>query len=139
MGYRTTFVSEHIYVPLPEWFVDKYESSVHFFIRPEGLFGGGAGDVTMPISSKYERKFYSSAEEELFVDLARVLRGLDKDEHVNRIRIVLMHEDGEIDRVTITPEKVTIQGSLKFDSEDCYNPQLGDRDEEYIIPHKKGK
>ncbi len=132
MGYRSTFVSEHIYVSLPEWFVEKYKNSVNFYVRPEGLYGGGAGELTMPISSKYERKFYSSAEEEIFVDLSKVLRELDEKEHIRNIRIALMHEDGEIDRVTITPKKVTIQG-LKFDPEDCYNSQLGDRNEEYLI------
>ena len=58
---------------------------------------------------------------------------MDEREHVKRIRIVLMHEDGEIDRVTITPTQVKIEGSLKFDPEDCYNPELGDRNEEYSI------
>lgn len=132
MGYRSTFVSEHIYVPLPEWFIEKYKNSVHFYVRPEGLYGGGAGELTMPISSKYERKFYNSAEEEIFVDLSKVLRELDDREHVGNIIIALMHEDGEIDRVTITPKKVTIQG-LNFDPDDCYNSQLGDRNEEYLI------
>lgn len=136
MGYRTTFVSEHIYVPMPQWFVDKWESSVHFYTRPEGMYGGGAGDLTLPISSKFERKFYSGAEDELFLDLAKVLREIEDQEHIRDIQLVLMHEDGYIDRVTITPSKVKIEGCLQYDPEDCYNPQLGDRDEEYIIEEK---
>lgn len=133
MGYRTTFVSEHIYVPLPQWFTDKWEESVHFYVRPEGLYGAPAGTLTMPISSKFERKFYSSAEDELFIDLARVLRELDERDRVKEISIALMHEDGEIDRVIITPNKITLEGSLKYDPEDCYNPQLGDRNEVLVI------
>lgn len=133
MGYRSTFVSEHNYVPLPEWFIEKWKDAVHFQVRPEGLYGGGAGDLTFPISSKFERKFYSSAEDELFIDIAKVLRELPEKEHKKDVVLVLMHEDGEIDRVIITADKVVLQGSLKYDPEDCYNPQLGDRNEEFVI------
>ena len=132
MGYRTTFVSEHLYIPIPDWFLEKYQDSVHFYIRPAGLHGGGEGSLTFPISSQYERKFYSGAEDELFLDIARVLRN-SKEKLIRDINIVLMHEDGEVDRVIVEPNKVTLQRSLRYDKDDDYNPQLGNS-EEYIIP-----
>ena len=133
MGYRTTFVSEHLYIPIPDWFLKKYQDSVHFYYdRPVEIYGGGEGKLTFPISSQYERKFYSGAEDELFLDIAKVLRETNET-LIKDINIVLMHEDGEVDRVVIEPNKVTLQRSLKYDQEDDYNPQLGNS-EEYIIP-----
>lgn len=132
MGYRSTFVTEHIYIKFPDWFIEKWKDAVHFQVRPEGLYGGGAGDLTLPISSKFERKFYSGAEEPLFLDLARVLR--EHEEEIDRLRLVIIHEDGEVDRVIVTPHKITLEGSLEHDPRGGYNPRLGDRNETYIIP-----
>ena len=135
MGYRTTFVSEEVYIKLPEWFTEKWDYSVHFHTRPDGLYGGGAGDTTLPISSKQERKFHMGAQDELFIDLAKVLRETS-DEWVKSIDIVMMHEDGMVDKVIVHPDRVVLQRSLRYDSEDDYNPQLGDS-EEYIIPKER--
>lgn len=132
MGYRSTFVSEHVYITLPDWFIDKWKESVNFQLRPGGLYGGGEGDTTLPISSKYERKFYSGAEDELFLDLARVLREHKEKQYIKNLNIVLLHEDGCIDNVVIEPTKIILQRSLRYDPDDDYNPQLGNS-EEYLI------
>lgn len=132
MGYRSTFVTEDLYVPIPDWFVEKWKDSVHFGVTAYE----GEKVISFPISSKWERKFYSGAEEELFIDLARVLKEC-KESYVNRLKLALMHEDGLIDRVIITPHKITLEGNLTYDKDDCYNPQLGDRNNEFVISPTK--
>jgi hypothetical protein len=106
MGFRTTFVSEHIYIDLPKWFTDKWADNTHFYVRPEGLYGGGAGNLTLPISSKFERKFYGSKEDELFTDLQRVLVELKDEPNVKEIEIVLFHECNGITKVKISKDEI---------------------------------
>jgi hypothetical protein len=118
MGYRSTFVTEDLYFLVPEWFVEKW---------PNIHYGEDDGKPAFPLAAKFERKFYSGAEDELFIDIARVLKE-NPDNYPVEATLVLLHEDGEVDRVIISPDKITLQGSLKYDPEDCYNPQLGDRD-----------
>jgi hypothetical protein len=126
MGYRSTFVTEDIYYELPEWFIEKYQDQINFSEKKLE----GYDKLTFPLSSKYERKFYSGAEDELFVDLAKMLQQVTES-YPRDITIALMHEDGEIDRVIITPEKVTIQRSLE--NTGGYNPQLGSGNDEFIV------
>lgn len=133
MGYRTTFVSEHTYIKLPDWFIEKWKGSVHFHTREAGLYGGGEGETTFPISSKWERKFYMGPEDELFIDLAQVLRECTENYKPETLEIVLMHEDGMVDKVIVGHHKIVLQRSLRYDPDDDYNPQLGGS-ETYEIP-----
>lgn len=132
MGYRSTFVTEDLYVPIPDWFIEKWKEHVHF-----GRVNYEGEKVTsFPVSSKHEWKFYSGAEEDLFVDLAQVLREC-KDSYVNTLVLALMHEDGLIDRVIIKPDKISLEGNLNYDKDDCYNPNLGDRNDTHHLPLKE--
>ena len=124
MGYRTTFVTEDLYFVTPDWFNEKW---------PNISYGECDDKKGFPLASTFERKFYAGVEDELFIDLARVMRE-NTERYPKEVTLVLLHEDGQVDKVIITPEKITLQGSLKFDPEDCYNWQLGDRDSEYVIP-----
>lgn len=120
MGYRSTFVTEDLYVELPDWFYEKYKDDINFgdhSVKYNPLL-----KPCFPLSSKWERKFYAGAEDELFIDLAKVLRD-NEDKWVKEVQLVLLHEDGEVDRVIITPDKVILQRSLQADG--SYNPQLG--------------
>jgi hypothetical protein len=123
VGYRSTFVTEDVYFPLPDWFTEKWTSI---------SYGEMDGKPAFPIASKFERKFYSGVEEELFTDLARVLKENDED-YPREIILVLLHEDGEIDRVIITGDKVKLQSSLKYQDDDCDNWQFGTREKKLVI------
>lgn len=127
MGYRTTFVTEDVYFPVPDWFKDKW---------PNISYGECDDKPAFPLAATFERKFYMGAEDELFIDIAKVLRE-NTERYPKEVTLVLLHEDDEVDRVFITGDKVTIQGSLKYDPDNCYNPQLGDRNETYEIPAPK--
>ena len=128
MGYRSTFVTEALYFETPEWFNEKWQTL---------SYGEWDGKKGFPLASTFERKFYYGVEDELFIDLARVIRE-NTETYPNEVTLALLHEDGEIDRITITAEKITLQGSLKHDPEDDDNWQLGRRDKEYIIPSESG-
>lgn len=123
MGYRSTFVTDDVLIQVPDWFVEKW---------PTINYGEDEGKPAFPLSSKFERKFYNGVQEELFLDIAQVLREVS-EKYPKQVTIALLHEDGMIDRITITGKKITLQGSLRYDPEDSYNPQLGSRDEVYDI------
>jgi len=125
MGYRSTFVTEDVYYRLPKWFVEKWTTI---------NYGEHDDKPSFPLSSKFERKFYSGIEDELFIDIAKAL-GENTDTYPKEVVVALMHEDGEIDRITITPEKITLQGSLQYDPE-AENWQFGNRDKELVIAPK---
>lgn len=103
MGFRTTFVSEDYFLPLSGWFVDKYADSIHMSKTP--LLEGEEPTAKLPISSKFERKFYSGKDDELFVDLQRVL-----NEQINGrlddFEIVLFHECTGITKVHIFKDRI---------------------------------
>lgn len=134
MGYRTTFVTEDKYQAVPNWFYEKYKEIIQFG-EHKRAWDNPVDEPAFPLASKWERKFYLGAEDELFIDLARVMQELD-EKYSQTLSVVLMHEDGEIDRVLITPQKITLQRSLHYDPDDDYNPQLGSS-EEYIIPKER--
>ena len=98
MGYRTTIVSQDYYLmrQIPKWFKDKYEDEFN-------ISGSGV------ISSKSERKFYSREDDELFQDFSKVIAEAEKLEDGRtgiEVTFALLHEDGAIDRVIVSADKV---------------------------------
>lgn len=130
MGYRSTFITEDAYYELPKWFHDKWKSSVNFGEHTDKThINPLPNGPCFPLSSKWERKFYSGAEDELFVDLSKVLKETGRE---YPLTVVLLHEDGEVDRLIITNKDITLQRSLKYDEDDDYNPQLGNS-EKFVV------
>lgn len=102
MGYRSTIISQDYGsgLPLPKWFTKKYKDELNM----------GVGFT--PVSSKYERKFYGMEEDEMLQDFRKVLAESDA-EYLKKtgVDFALLHEDGAINRVTVTATEV------KFDDD----------------------
>ena len=83
---------------MPEWFTEKWGNYVH--LSDNGLF---------PMSSKYEKKYYDSFEEDEFLldvqkmllEAGRLADGLD-----DRISLVLFHECDGLTKVVIYKDKI---------------------------------
>lgn len=129
MGYRTTFVSQDYYEDLPEWFVEKWKDYINFGEHRNKK-------PSWPISSKWERKFYSGTDEDLFLDVARILReNTDPVWAGYGIEFVLMHEDGEVTKVKVEKDKISGK-HLNVDEEDTSNWQLGEWEDRIIEEEK---
>ena len=112
MGYRSTFVSSHIDITWPEWFVRKYRK--HVFFANLADFESTANGV---IASKSEGKFYSPGAG-LYADLLADVAKVEGTEHP-AFSIVVLHEDNLVDRFTFKNGQV-----LKHQHDEVDNPQL---------------
>ena len=91
MGFRTVFITNDNGYRWPQWFRDKYESTVNI---PEcGC-----------ISSKHEGKMYLTYED-LCDDLQKCLF-TKENERYKDIELVMMHECGGITKVQIYKDKI---------------------------------
>ncbi|WP_157184644.1 hypothetical protein [Nocardia niigatensis] len=89
-------ISEDLAFALPLWFVEAH---------PELHFGnGGDGSPRLPIASRFERKFYGSKDDPLFLDLQRVLNETPSWRH--HVELILFHECGGITKVLVTRDRI---------------------------------
>ncbi|WP_280266802.1 hypothetical protein [Nocardia wallacei] len=108
MGFRTVIISEDAYVSLPRWFVDKH-TDLHVGTLLDGT-------PSLPLSSRFERKFYASKDDSLFLDLQQVLRDLD---HPHAIDLVLFHECGGITKVSVSRERIRMSEPAQWQEVDA--------------------
>ena len=94
MGFRTTWISEHMDIDWPGWFRDKYEGRVNFH---RGL-----------ISSKFETKGAIDVME----DVQKALVELEWD--YLPFHLVMLHECGGIEKVSIYKDKILYGDPHKF-------------------------
>jgi hypothetical protein len=93
MGYTLTFVTDDIRLELPEWFVEKWQSTVYMTQGNKTLIASKVGLKPDP----HWRGLQS--------DLQRVLA--ENNKHVGYcIRIVFMGNDGKLFKSTIYPHKI---------------------------------
>jgi len=98
MGFRSTLTSGDLGgVNLPKWFIDKYKDNYYFGIKTRM-----ASKNHLFISSKFESKYYSGKEEDVFLDLQRVIKEID----ISKFVLVLLHECGGITRVQVEKNKI---------------------------------
>lgn len=104
MGFRTTITTEDLSgIKLPKWFKDKWESSFNF----------GQGNNyknTMLITSKYEMKYYNAPDEDIFLDMQKIV----KDKDISSFVVVMLHECGGITRVQIEKDKIRMSEPTKW-------------------------
>lgn len=94
MGYRSTFISEHVDCEIPDWFIGKWVLEVHFF-------------QNSLIASAYELSLCDG--KHLFEDYQKALikGGVFKNQKVNTpICVVVMGEDQAITKVKIYRDKI---------------------------------
>lgn len=96
MGFRSTFISEVIIEPLPNWFKDKYKEVITFFDK--GNF-----------ASYGEHKTYYL--DDLITDLQKALLEIgcfkkNSEKYDRKFVLVYLHECGGITRVEIHKEKI---------------------------------
>ena len=87
MGFRSTITGEDYFIEWPQWFRDKYD--YRFLLM----------DSTC-INNRCETKFYDN---EVFEDIQKAI---DWNEFDFPIVYAVLHEDGEISRVTISKDKI---------------------------------
>jgi hypothetical protein len=101
MGFRSTLVTQHNYLPLPEWFIEKYKD--RFYMNgsdyPDGTKNG------LPIASRFEIKTYFPHGEELPADIQKVIRESADDTSIELV-FVWLHECGGITRVQIDKDNI---------------------------------
>lgn len=100
MGIRSTFITEHFAIELPEWFKDKWGEWLHF--HKSG---------TLPFASKFELKEYSETFRDLKKDFSKVVKehgtidvpmiAMNEDEHVTRY---IFKKDGTIKEIRMYDE-----------------------------------
>lgn len=95
MGFRTTMTTEHIYLKIPQEFLDKYP-----YVRARTI---DKGEVTLPLSLDHEIKFYDDFEEtEIFKDLQKLI----VEQDVKELSLVLFHECEGMTKVVITHTEI---------------------------------
>lgn len=107
MGFRTTMTTEDLRgIKLPKWFRDKWQDQYSF-----GESKGYASHKdTMLISSKHESKFYNAPDEDIFLDIQKVMVKKDIDKFI----VVMLHECGGITRVQIEKDKIRMSEPTKW-------------------------
>lgn len=95
MGFRSTMTTEHIYMELPQWFVDKHKD-LHIH-QPDN------GKYTLPLSYKFEHKWHT----EFLEDLQKVLKEQEQPERIDDVELILFHECDGITKVKVSKDKIS--------------------------------
>jgi len=99
MGFRTTITTEDLSgIKLPKWFRDKWQDQFNF---GEGNYSRKYNGA-MLITSKHERKFYNGKDEEILLDIQKVVKLKD----ISSFIVVMLHECGGITRVQIEKDSI---------------------------------
>ncbi len=96
MGFRSTFVSDHYSVEIPEWFKEKYKEWLNC--------------EQMPLSSKWETKTYGTFGEvcEDFQKVLQECKDEDMPTHWDKyfVRFVWLHECGGVTVVKVNRNEI---------------------------------
>lgn len=110
MGFRSTITTEDLGYKIPKWFVEKYPY-LSFGITIDNIDNVDKEFPSFPISSKCETKFYDKvSEQEVFTDIQKIL----KEQDIEELIVVLLHECGGITRVKITKNTITAREPIEW-------------------------
>ncbi len=104
MGFRSTLITQHNFLPLPVWFVEKYKDYLYIngVDKENPREDEKAG---LPFASKYEFKTYFPTAESLPADIQKVIR--ESTENVSpSLVFIWLHECGGITRVQIDKDNI---------------------------------
>jgi hypothetical protein len=118
MGYRSVIITQHTGVTIPQWFAYKWGA---LFSVPtyDARFSMEkyAGKPRTPIASLSESKGH----EEIIEDLKKVVAE-DTEWTGDHLKMIVMHEDGKVNRLNIYADKVVIEAPTGWEVvEDVYN------------------
>lgn len=105
MGYRAVAITEHTGVEIPGWFKDKWGDQLSIPVYKGEFYKKDIiGKPRTPIAYTFERKWH----DEVIEDLQKVVEQ-DKDWIGDCLQMIMMHEDGKVNRLTIYADKVVIE------------------------------
>ena len=98
MGFRTTITSEDLGgIKLPKWFITKWRKCFNFGTGSQFRLSNH-----LLITSKFETKMYDGKDEEIFLDIQKLVR----ENNLTNFIVVMLHECGGITRVQIEKDKI---------------------------------
>lgn len=114
MGYRASAITEHTGVKITQWFKDKWDEQLNIPVYEGEMFRAEViGQPRTPISYKYERKWHG----DIIEDLQKVVAE-DKGWMGEKLQMIMMHEDGSVNRVNIYADKVIIEAPTGWTTEE---------------------
>jgi hypothetical protein len=113
MGYRAVAITEDTGVTVPQWFMDKWTDQLNI-----GTYGELGQKVLIglprtPISYRWERKWH----DDILEDLQKVVAE-DTEWSGKRLQMIMMHEDGAVNRINIYADKIIIEAPTGWSTED---------------------
>jgi hypothetical protein len=103
MGFRSTFTTEHYGIDWPQWFRDKYKSSIYF---KEDGFG--------PLHSMFEARIY-----DIWLNLhTDIQKAIDWDKPPSKFVLVYLHDCGGITRCEISKDAIKWSEPKKWEQTD---------------------
>jgi hypothetical protein len=114
MGYRASAITEHTGVTIPQWFKDKWDVQLNIPVYEGEMFRKELiGAPRTPISYKWERKFH----DDILKDLQKVVAE-DTEWSGDKLMMIMMHEDGSVNRINIYADKVVIEAPASWSIEE---------------------
>jgi len=114
VGYRASAITEHTGVKITQWFKDKWDEQLNIPVYEGEMFRAEViGQPRTPISYKYERKWHG----DIIEDLQKVVAE-DKGWMGEKLQMIMMHEDGSVNRVNIYADKVIIEAPTGWTTEE---------------------
>ena len=104
MGYRAVAITEHTGVTIPQWFKDKWDDQLNISKYGEMAMEKYRGKPRTPISYRWERKWH----DDIIEDLQKVLIE-DTEWSGTTLQMIMMHEDGAVNRINIYKDKVVVE------------------------------
>lgn len=114
MGYRSVAITEHTGLAIPQWFADKWKDHLNIETYQGPWYSEKVlGKPRTPIASRDESKGY----EDVIADLQKVVDE-DKEWSGDSLQMIMMHEDGKVNRINIYADKVIIENPTGWEEVD---------------------
>ena len=110
MGYRASAITEQTGLNIPQWFKDKWDNELSIPVYEGSMFAKKyIGKPKTPIAYLYERKGHY----DILEDLQKVVEQ-DKEWSGDNLQMVMMHEDGKVNRINIYANKLVIEAPTNW-------------------------
>lgn len=111
MGYRASAITEHTGLNIPQWFSDKWKDQLSIPIYKGAWYKKEyIGRPRTPIAYLHERKYHHDILEDLQKCVAE-----DKEWSGDNLQMIMMHEDGKVNRISIYADKLVIENPTEWE------------------------